>query len=192
MPMDVTPRSLPEERALIEDRLRNPGINVEIRVWAIRRLKAIQQPYEYVRRGDAGYQDYLLSVLDREADRYHATDVDAIPWDSLREEPLCTCSDGGCPLKHGQLPLVVREAETVSLGIFEFKHTHSGTPVVLDNPDGEPPGARQRWAAMRGEVWSVHERVKAYLSTDVEEPPDTDEDDVQAADVPIVSPAEGD
>jgi len=109
-------------------------------------LDAVQADLDLVTRGREGYEDFLLTFIAREEDRYGADTVDDTHHDSVRDVPLCTCDDLGCELKHGRLPLAVRDADDLGRGIREFKQEHNGDPLVLDH-DGTPgglgrPGAR--------------------------------------------------
>lgn len=79
------------------------------------------------------YQDFLLSFVQRERERFLAETPDEHDYgDEVRSEPLCTCSDAFCDLKQGKLPVVVRRAEDLDVGIRKFKQAHHGYPRVLD------------------------------------------------------------
>jgi hypothetical protein len=93
-----------------------------------------------------------------------------VPYDTLREAPLCTCRDR-CKLSQGEVPGQIRNADDVERGVLRFKHDHSGDPIVLDH-DGEPPGARQEWTEKRRDALFVLRRVETYLSHHLDAPPE--------------------
>lgn len=157
----------------IQDRFQSTAIDEDLKAWAADQLDAIQSDLDLVTRGRAGYEDFLLTFIARENDRYMASSVDETHHESVRDEPLCTCDDLGCELKHGRLPLVVRDADDLGRGIREFKQGHNGDPLVLDH-DGTPRGARQAWSAKRARVWRVLRRLDTYFRQEQSGVPDLD------------------
>lgn len=106
-----------------------------------------------VLRVDA-YHDHLLSYVQSERELFLEDDDDGLS----RSEPLCTCSDGYCDLKRGQLPTRVREADDLDAGIREFKQRHNGYPRVLDE-------AQEQRDAHMAEVYNDLGRILYALSS---------------------------
>lgn len=148
----------------------NDSIDEELKQYANAELHAIQADLDLVKRGDEGYEDFLVAFLSREAERFRADDVDSVPYPKLRETPLCTCSDGRCYLKRGQLPQAIRDAESTDRGIQWFVQRHAGDPLVLDH-DEQPVGARQRFSQKRGGVKLVLRHLQSILSANQETVP---------------------
>jgi hypothetical protein len=167
--------TLDEAYSRIQNRFASTSIDDDLKRWAAEQLDAVQTDLDLVTRGRLGYEDFLLTFIGREEDRYTADTVDDTHHDSVREQPLCTCDDLGCELKRGQLPLAVRDAEDLGRGIREFKQEHNGDPLVLDH-DGDPGGARQAWSDKRARVWRVLRRLDTYFTQEQDGVPDLDPD----------------
>jgi len=163
--------TLDEAYHRIQNRFASLHIGDELKEWATDQLDAIQADLDLVTRGREGYEDFLLTFIAQENERYSADSLDHTHHDTLRDEPLCTCNDLGCELKHGQLPLAVRDADDIGRGIREFKQEHSGDPLVLDY-GGDPRGARQAWSAKRARVWRVLRRLDTYFRQEQDGVPD--------------------
>jgi len=167
--------TLDEAYERIQNRFAATSIESELKEWASDHLDAVQADLDLVTRGREGYEDFLLTFIAREEDRYGADTVDDTHHDSVRDVPLCTCDDLGCELKHGRLPLAVRDADDLGRGIREFKQGHNGDPLVLDH-GGDPRGARQAWSAKRARVWKVLRRLDTYFTQEQEAVPELDAD----------------
>jgi len=78
-----------------------------------------------------------LQYLKREATRFKADDetLESIGANEPRNRPLCTCPDSGCALKDGRLPAAFDDGKTLQRNIREFRHSHIGEPVVLDDAE---------------------------------------------------------
>lgn len=134
--------------------------------WGAKQLEAIQHDLDQVLRGEDGYEDHLLAYVSRETDAFHADAPEASPTGTCRDASLCTCDDQGCALKHGRLPNVVIDAETIRGGIKQFKQEHHGTPTVLLE-------AQETWSEKRAECWRVLRRCRTYMHPEIDDiPPD--------------------
>lgn len=140
-------------------------INEEMKNWANEQLREIQEDLDQVLQFDDGYRDFLLDYVPREVEKFSADSVEDIPYDELREHPICTCDDFGCWLKAGRLPKTVTEAESVEDGIEEFKQEHRGSPEVLTD-------AADAWREKRRDCWYVLRYIESHMGPDREEPPD--------------------
>jgi len=141
-------------------------IEPEYKEWGATQLEAIQHDLDQVLRGEDGYEDHLLAYVSRETDAFHADGPEASPTETRRETALCTCEDQGCTLKHGRLPNVVLDAETIRGGIKRFKQDHHGTPTVLLE-------AQETWSEKRARCWRVLRRCKTYMHPEIDAiPPD--------------------
>lgn len=169
-----THETIQKTAELIEGRFKVDGYEPAVKEWAADELAEVQEDLDLVIRGDEGYEDFLLTFIGRERERYLSRGDPDRPYDEPRERPLCTCNDIGCALKQGELPTEIRHSDGLQAGIREFKRGHSGDPIVLDHA-GEPPGARQVWSKKRQRVWRVLRRVKTYLQKSQSEPPTEDE-----------------
>lgn len=159
---DDPTRDLEELYDKVNRKFSRTAIPPAVKEWAARHLRAIQPDLDQVLGGRVGFQDFLLTYIQREVERFQAEDRDAVPYDELRETPLCTCRDFQCELKKGRLPKAIRTTRTLRDGIRRFKQTHTGDPIVLEGTE-DLPGARQAWAEKRGRVWYVLRMLEAYL-----------------------------
>lgn len=162
--------SIADTYTLIQNRFVTTDITDELKEWAADELDAIQEDLDLVTREREGYVDFLLTFIGREHQRYQLDTAERSPYDSVRKAPLCTCDDLGCELKRGQLPLRVREADSIGRGIQLFKQEHNGDPIVLDH-EGDPPGGRQVWSQKRADVWRVLRRLQTYFIKERDYPP---------------------
>jgi len=166
--------TLDEAYHRIQNRFASTSIDNELKEWASDQLDAVQADLDLITRGRDGYEDFLLTFVAREEDRYGADTVEDTHHDGVREVPLCTCDDLGCELKHGRLPFAVRDAAKLDHGIRAFKQDHNGDPLVLDH-DGGPPGARQAWSAKRSRVWRVLRRLDTYFTQEQDGVPELED-----------------
>jgi hypothetical protein len=184
------PTTITDLAKKIQARFWDTGVPAPVLLWADRQMERIQADLDLVRRGDDGYADFLATHVSREHERYtYDGDPANAPYETLRDAPLCTCRDYGCPLKEGRLPRELREADDLQTAIREYTLDHEGDPVVLDNESDDAPGARQAWSDKRARVFSVLRTVELFTAPDRPgdlEPP-TAED---LADNPHVTPAE--
>lgn len=190
-----THETLPSAIRKIEARFASPDFSEPLKKWAIEQLEPIQSDIDLIQRGDDGFEDFLLTFVTREearclvntaftqADEYR----ERIPYDTVRERPLCTCDDRGCELKAGRLPLTIRNAADIETGIRTFKQDHVGDPLVLDH-DGAPRGARQAFSAKRAAVWTTVRTVKTYMTKDRDQPPERIDIDTEATHLHAAQP----
>lgn len=123
----------------VAQKLEQPSLDAGLKLQASERLREIRSDQRAVLTQD-GRETFVLQYLQREATRYQADDATLATLedaDEPRTRPLCTCPDSGCALKEGRLPVVVQDAESLQRGIREFRHTHIGEPVVLDDAAAE-------------------------------------------------------
>lgn len=173
--MKDTTRDIEDVYDAVNRRYRHADLDPETKQWAADHLREIQADLDQVLAGPVGFQDFLLTYLGREVEKFQADDVDAVPYETLRETPLCTCRDFQCELKRGKLPKEIRAAGTLFDGIRRFKQTHTGDPIVLEGSE-DAPGARQAWAEKRAKVWYVLRVLEAYV-VDVEHGGELPEED---------------
>lgn len=161
--MDVS-YTIDDAAELVYRNFDNPAIEPAVKEWALDQLQEYQRKIDYVIHGDTGYEDFLLTYVQREVDRYDV-DADDLP-DGVepREKPLCTCADVGCHLKRGQLPQRIRSAQRLEQGLLRSRQEHPGEPVVLSD-------ALDEWSEMHGEVFGLIRNVVIYMTEDREEPP---------------------
>lgn len=129
---------------LAERRSRHP----EVKEFAIRRLRENRGLIELVSR-DGGYQDFLLSYIQEEREKYNSRLKH--PEGETRDRPLCTCS-WDCELKTGDEPAEFEQYDSIDEAIRAFKRAHDGRPVVLDE-------AREAWGEQVGEVETLYRRL---------------------------------
>lgn len=100
--------------------------------WADEQLNQISGELETIRRQD-GFQDFALDRILQEREKYRASEdeLEDLPYGELRDDPLCTCPNSECPIKEGELPRKIRDADDFETGLREFRQTHRGDPVVL-------------------------------------------------------------
>lgn len=159
-------------------RFHNQAIDEEMKDWANQQLREIQPDLDTVLEFDDGYRSFLLDYIPREVEKFRADTVEQIPYDELREKPICTCGDVGCQLKGGRLPHAVTEADTIEDGIERFKQEHRGSPEVLLD-------AAEEWRKMHRDCWFVLRHIEAHMVEGRTEPPeedplaDADADDVK-------------
>lgn len=143
-------------------------IDERLKDWANEELRGVQEDLDRVLRFDDGFEDHLLDYIPREVEKWQSDSVDEIPYDDLRERPICTCDDLGCPLKNARLPEAVRDADDLQQGIKSWKQEHEGSPEVLI--DGV-----EAWNETRAEVWHTLRRIETYLTPENDDLPDTAE-----------------
>jgi len=133
----------------------------ELKVAASEALKEVYSDHRDVSTQE-GREDAMLRYLQREAERFRADDetLNTLDADEPRTKPLCTCSDSGCALKDGRLPVLVETAETLQKGIREFRRRHRGNPVVLDDADAMLTEKEAR-------VGQMYEFIIISLSNDI-------------------------
>lgn len=108
-----------------------------VKRWGRARLRAAMADVREIRR-QSGSHDFVLGYIHREQSAYQADTPADVAWDvesaaELRDRPVCTCDRGkGCPLKRRETPRELREAATLQDGVREFRLSHPGDPVVLD------------------------------------------------------------
>lgn len=126
--------------------------------------EALQEVYEDHRdvSTQEGREDAMLRYLQREAERFKADaeTLATLDADEPRTRALCTCSDSGCALKDGRLPVLVETAETLQKGIREFRRQHRGNPVVLDDAD-------KKLTEKEARIQRVYDTIIISLSNEV-------------------------
>jgi len=149
-------------------------VSLETKRYANRRLTELTPKIERIGRENA-YQDFLLDHIQEQKEQFKLykqfrdSDIEEAETfledhyqDALRERPVCSCSGKfahNCPLKTGQLPIEVRNAEDIDDGIREFKASHSGQPLVLLD-------AQREFAKLVGDVEQDLRDLIAVLTTD--------------------------
>lgn len=120
----------------VSQKLEQPSLDASLKLQASEKLREIRSDQRHVLTQD-GRETFVLQYLKREADRFKADadTLETLEADEPRNRPLCTCPDSGCALKDGRLPVVVQNAATLQRGIREFRHSHIGEPVVLDDAE---------------------------------------------------------
>lgn len=174
-------RSIHELLKLYRDLIRDPSVDVRVKMWAKGELAELRPHLAEVRR-DGAYQDFLLSYIQREAVKMKARlngDPYDHPFDGTRDQPVCTC-DGACPLKREELPKEFRDAPTIDEGARRFRHAHPGHPIVVD--DG-----RQAYAQLVGDVEDSLVRIVVGLANNCT-PGDEEWPDDSPADKQIETP----
>jgi len=128
------------------------------------RLREIRSDQRHVLTQD-GREAFMLQYLQREAARFHADDatLETLDADEPRSRPLCTCPDSGCALKDGRLPAAFDGDKSLQRNIREFRHSHYGDPVVLDDAESALDDKVER-------VISVYDTVLIALSNDIPVP----------------------
>lgn len=152
--------SLSALRKDIHDHLLDPSVDTKVKQWARRRLAAIREDYERVTRPGA-YHDFVLEYIQREATKYKAhlrNSPQDHPYDGTRERAICGC-DETCALKREELPKEVAD-HGVDRGTKEFRHAHSGHPIVLDE-------ARRKFGSLVGDVEDALTVVMVGLADEV-------------------------
>ncbi len=127
-----------EQRAeTVAQRLEQPSLDAGLKLQASEKLREIRSDQRAVLTQD-GRETFVLQYLKREGQRFHADEEtlkrleDA---DEPRTRPLCTCPDSGCALKDGRLPAAFDDDTPLQRNIREFRHSHHGEPVVLDDAE---------------------------------------------------------
>lgn len=110
--------------------LRKPSLDPEVAASVRRHLREIGIDQYNVLRDDA-YENFALSYLQREESKFRP-DGTRPDVPGKRDAKLCHCKDSDCPLKRGELPVAVRNADGIDEGILAFKREHTGYPRVLD------------------------------------------------------------
>lgn len=166
------PTTVDELALKIHGRFWDTAVPAETKLWADREMESIQADLDLIQRGQDGFEDFLATYVAREYERLHYDgDPEHAPYDSLRQTPLCTCRDHGCPLKDGRLPRRIRQADDLHTAIREWTLDHSGDPLVLD-ADGDqlPPGARTAWSDKRARVFSVLRVIEMFTAPEGDPP----------------------
>lgn len=165
------PTTVDELALKIHGRFWDTAVPPETKLWADREMESIQADLDIIQRGDEGFEDFLAAYVAREHERLHYDgDPDRAPYETLREVPLCTCRDYGCPLKDGRLPRRIRQADDLHTAIREWTLDHNGDPLVLDaEGDGLPPGAREAWSDKRARVFSVLRVIEMFTAPERDE-----------------------
>lgn len=156
--------------------LRRPGAAIRTKEWADQQLSDISRELGIVRRPN-GYQDFVLDGILEERSKFRSTedDLERLPYDELRDDPLCTCENSECPIKQGKIPLEIREADDFESGLREFRQRHPGDPVVLRE-------IRDEWFDLVDRVRSTQRRVLSALSNNQIPGSPSDVDDVDQDD----------
>jgi len=118
----------------IHDHRLDPSVDTRVKLWARARRSEIRSELELVTR-PGGYEDFILSYLQREAAKYKAYldgEPAAHPYGGERTRQLCSCTSSECPLKEERLPRQLDDAESLDRGIVRFRHAHRGHPLLLD------------------------------------------------------------
>lgn len=120
----------------VSQKLEQPSLDASLKLQASDKLREIRSDQRHVLTQD-GRETFVLQYLKRESERFKADDetLETLEADEPRNKPLCTCPDSGCALKDGRLPVVVKNAASLQRGIREFRHSHIGEPVVLDDAE---------------------------------------------------------
>lgn len=115
----------------IDDALDRPSLDTEVKISINDLLRNVRTARNYILGADS-YESFTLSYLKREAAKFRGQTDTHPNIDGKRDDPLCHCTDADCPLKHGELPVTVRDADSLSEGVLQFKRSHAGYPAVLD------------------------------------------------------------
>lgn len=120
----------------VTDELEKNSNDPQIKVQVSNRLRDIRSDQRDVLTQD-GREAFTLRYLKREADRFKADDdtLATLEAKEPRTRPLCTCPDSGCALKDGRLPAAFDEDKSLQRNIREFRHSHIGDPIVLDDAE---------------------------------------------------------
>lgn len=120
----------------VQSLLDDPSRSKELKTTANAVLHQIRPDYYQIQE-TKGRTDHLLAYIKREAAKYRASDVDDVPYDSLRpsDEPLCTCRSQSCPLQQGQLPARLKNSDDLARDLRDYRHSHAGDPRVLMEAD---------------------------------------------------------
>ncbi len=142
-------------------KLNQASVDPELKLGASDALREVRADQRDVLTQD-GREAFVLRYLQREAERFRADDetLDALDADEQRTKPLCTCSDSGCALKDGRLPVLVENAETLEQGLRQFRRRHRGNPVVLDD-------AEHALDDKVGRVMQVYDHIMISLSNGI-------------------------
>lgn len=136
----------------IDRQMLRPSIDEDVKAWANDQLRGIYDDLERVSRENA-YEDHVLDHLRQERVKYQADSVDTHPYEDTRTTPLCLCS-GSCPIKRGELPKEIENADSLTDGVRAFKKQHRApTPVLTD--------ARDEWTALVADVEHELRRILA-------------------------------
>lgn len=141
----------------VTERLGSSSTKVEAKASANRALEEISEDIELLLQPD-GEEDYILSHLHREKERYQADSVEELPSyvdaETLRDDPLCTCRNSDCDVKKARIPVSVQKADTLQKGIRRFKQEHAGHPEALDSAATE----------YRRTLSNVHQQLRLIYS----------------------------
>jgi hypothetical protein len=164
----------------IQRNLKNDRIDTAMRLWASDQLEVAQPLLDQALRGDEGLEMFLATHLKHERAKWEArqtrTPLSETPYERLRTDPLCTCSDGGCHAKAGAVPSAIANASDPLQGVRDYVRGHGGIPVVLVGwpDDGDDGGALGAFAALRGRAQRFLRGVDIRLTTDQDGEPDAD------------------
>lgn len=139
----------------IDDALEECG-DPEVVMWAVDRMADLQ-PRVNRFLSSRGYENHVHDYVNRERDRFRG---DAEDVEEKREKLLCTCRDPGCPLKTGNVPRQVSEADSLDDGVLSMKESHGGRPLVLEE-------ALEEWLDDIGEVLTALRRVRESLQSEM-------------------------
>jgi hypothetical protein len=164
------PTTIDDLALRVHGRFWDTAVPPATKLWADREMERIQGDLDLIRRDD-GFEHFLAEYVAREHERLHYDgDPERAPYDSLREDPLCTCRDYGCPLKDGRVPRRIREADDLHAAMREWTLDHTGDPLVLDaDSDALPAGARQAWSDKRARVFSVLRVIEMFTAPERDE-----------------------
>jgi hypothetical protein len=150
---------LDDIRRMIKDR----SVEPEVKRYVNQELRELRPRIDTVTDADR-HHDYLLEQVQAARERYQihcAEDSEQhlaeSPYDSTREDPVCTCSGRHapkCPLKRGELPREVVDAADMASGIRAFRGNHNGNPLVLRD-------AQQSWS---DEVAAVETELRELIT----------------------------
>lgn len=132
----------------VDKQLERSSASPEVKEWALTQLQAVQEEYDLLASGD--YEEFILSYLSVQVEEFRSGE---------RVDPICTCRDSDCPLKHGRMPREVRRLGSLTDGVRAFSQRHRGTPLVLEE-------AREDYLSKRSIVIGTLRRVLAGLTSD--------------------------
>lgn len=105
-----------------------PDIKPEVEEYVNSTMLEIFKDLEQLRE-PMGFENFLIDEIQQEAEKLKDPEGD-------RDKPVCECVNSECPLKNGQLPLAIRQADSLTQGILNYRQEHA-TPIVLQEKQEE-------------------------------------------------------
>lgn len=134
-------KPLPELAAEVERKRTRQAVSLETRKKVLNTLEPVSRKWERLYQ-PYGERQFLTRYIRNERDAFRESDGD-------RDEPLCECANPMCPLKRGELPPTIRDADDLTAAMYRYQDRHPDAVILLEARDALADQKREIRSAFR-------------------------------------------